>query len=132
MSLKVPVFYHSCNFTGPYTDEALKTVAKFPFVTIEKGQGVTLCASPPPHPTGCCLTLPLLRSGTGPRNYAEDKIVDTLRRVKAIDPNISTVFYYNSVLDWPFYKLHAEFLQHPDCSLPQSPLPRTAAAIPWA
>ena len=29
---QVPVFYHSCNFTGPYTDEALKTVAKFPFV----------------------------------------------------------------------------------------------------
>ena len=48
VSLQVPVFYHSCNFTGPYTDEALKTVAKFPFVTIEKGQGVTLCASPPP------------------------------------------------------------------------------------
>ena len=51
---QVPVFYHSCNFTGPYTDEAIKTVAKFPFVTIEKGQGVTLCASPrlptPPAP----------------------------------------------------------------------------------
>ena len=29
---QVPVFYHSCNFTGPYTDAALKTVAKFPFV----------------------------------------------------------------------------------------------------
>lgn len=62
--------------------------------TIEKGQGVTL--------------------GSSPGNYAEDKIVDTLRRVKAIDPNISTIFYYNSILDWPFYKLHEEFLQHPD------------------
>ena len=30
--VQVPVFYHSCNFTGPYTDDALKTVAKFPFV----------------------------------------------------------------------------------------------------
>ena len=67
-----------------------------------------------------------------------------MRRVKAIDPNISTIFYYNSILgshvrcfraysyrssssplvllthpdvattDWPFYKLHEEFLQHPD------------------
>ena len=46
--------------------------------TIEKGQGVTL--------------------GSSPGNYAEDKIVDTLRRVKAIDPNISTIFYYNSIL----------------------------------
>jgi hypothetical protein len=46
--------------------------------TIEKGQGVTL--------------------GSSPGNYAEDKILDTLRRVKAIDPNISTIFYYNSIL----------------------------------
>ena len=106
---KVPVFYHSCNFTGPYTDKGIEIMAKFvsndsdcgcsfagcnlttparvtscivgclftqPFVTIEKGQGVTL--------------------GSSPGNYAEDKIVDTLRRVKAIDPNISTIFYYNS------------------------------------
>jgi hypothetical protein len=34
--------------------------------------------------------------------------------VQAIDPNISTVFYYNSVLDWPFYKMHEEFVKHPD------------------
>ena len=36
---QVPVFYHSCNFTGPYTDEALKTVAKFPFVVISQPAG---------------------------------------------------------------------------------------------
>ena len=90
----VPVFYHSCNFTGPYTDAGVKIMAKFPMVTIEKGQGVTL--------------------GSGPGNYAEDKIVDTLRRIKAIDDNISTIFYYNSILDWPFYKLHADFVKHPD------------------
>ena len=78
-----PVFYHSCNFTGPYTDSAIATIAKFPLVTIEKGQGVTL--------------------GTGGEaGYAEDKIVTTLKRVKAANANISTIFYYNSVLDWPF------------------------------
>ena len=89
-----------------------------------------LPASPPA--TGC-LTLDPLRSGTGPGNYAEDKIVDTLRRIKAIDPNISTVFYYSSVLDWPFYKLHAEFLQHPDCSLPSPvPPPPHSRCIPCA
>jgi len=89
----VPVFYHSCNFTGPYTDEAVKIMAKFPMVTIEKGQGV---------------------QDPDDSRYAEDKIIDTLRRVKAIDSNISTIFYYNSVLDWPFYKLHEDFLQHPE------------------
>ena len=87
-----PVFYHSCNFTGPFTDAAIATMAKFPMVTIEKGQGVTL--------------------GTGPGNYAEDKIVATLKRVKALDANISTIFYYNSVLDWPFYEMHAKLLSN--------------------
>jgi len=94
----VPVFYHSCNFTGEYTDEALKTVAKFPMVTIEKGQEVALPAPP----------------------YAETKIGNTLKRVKALNKNISTIFYYNSVLDWPFYKLHEEFLNHKDWWLKKS------------
>ena len=52
-----------------------ETSKQFPMVTIEKGQGVTL--------------------GTGPGNYAEDKILATLKRVKAVDKNISTIFYYN-------------------------------------
>jgi len=68
-------------------------MSKFPLVTVEKGQGV--------------------QDESDPR-YAEDKIVDTLRRVKAKDANISTIFYYNSVLDWPFYKLHEDFLDHPE------------------
>ena len=85
-------FYHSCNFTGPYTDEALQVVAKFPMVTIEKGQQVF--ESPPP--------------------LAEDAIVATLRRVKALNSNISTIFYYNSVLDWPFYRLHQQMVEHPE------------------
>ena len=29
-----PVFYHSCNFTGPYTDAGVKIMAKFPMVRI--------------------------------------------------------------------------------------------------
>lgn len=36
----VPVFYHSCNFSGPFSDHAIEIMAKFPMVTIEKGQGV--------------------------------------------------------------------------------------------
>lgn len=87
------MFYHSCNFTGQFTDDAIRMMAKFPMVTIEKGQGV---ADPNDH------------------RYAEDKIIDTLRRVKALDSNISTLFYYNSAKDWPFYRLHAEHLMHPE------------------
>ena len=89
----VPVYYHSCNFTGAYTDAALDVVAKFPMVTIEKGQGV---------------------QDASDTRFAEDKIVDTLRRVKQRDANISTIFYYNSILDWPFYRLHADLVARPD------------------
>ena len=28
----IPVFYHSCNYTGAFTDVALQTIAKFPLV----------------------------------------------------------------------------------------------------
>jgi hypothetical protein len=58
-------------------------------VTIEKGQAVQVASG-----------------------YAEDKIVSVLKRVKEVDPNISTIFYYNSILDWPFYRMHEEFLKH--------------------
>jgi hypothetical protein len=91
----VPVFYHSCNYSGPYSDAALQVVAKFPMVTIEKGQQVFDGAP-----------------------FAEDAIVGTLKRVKALNPNISTIFYYNSVLDWPFYRLHEKFIRHPDWAVP--------------
>lgn len=89
----LPVFYHSCNLSGAFTSEAIKVVAKFPLVTIEKGQGVF---------------------DPDDKRFAEDKILDTLRRVKTADPNVSAIFYYNSLLDWPFYRLHEQFLQHPE------------------
>ena len=78
-------------------DEAIQIMARFPMVTIEKGQGVSL--------------------GTGPGNYAEEKILATLKRVKAVDKNISTIFYYNSVLDWPFYSLHAQLEKRLDLAV---------------
>eukprot|EP00329_Picozoa_sp_Boothbay-MS584-11_P000178 2720_1 len=34
--------------------------------------------------------------------------------IKQRDPTISTVFYMNSVLDWYFYRMHYQYLQHPD------------------
>ena len=36
----VPVFYHSCNFTGDYTDDALKIITKFPMVSRLQVQAV--------------------------------------------------------------------------------------------
>jgi hypothetical protein len=31
-------FFHSCNESGLFSEEALDTIVKFPLVTIEKGQ----------------------------------------------------------------------------------------------
>ena len=84
-------FIHTCNESGLFNDEALDAVVKFPFVTIEKGQG--------------------FNDGTG--RFAEQKIVEQLAAVKQRNPAISTVFYMNSVLDWYFYEMHKEFLAHP-------------------
>ena len=90
----VPVFFHSSNYTGPYDDEAIRIMARFPLVTIEKFQGPDSGYKYPLNPYKCC---------------EEDRIVKTLKRVKAINPNVSGVFYYNSVLDFPQYRLHEEF-----------------------
>merc|ERR1719468_1151693 len=92
----VPVFFHSCNFSGPYTDEAIAIMTKFPMVTIEKGQGVEDANAPRP---------------------AEEKIVSTLQRVKEADGNVSTLFYYNSLMDWSVYRMHEEFLNEPSWHL---------------
>ena len=32
----VPVFYHSCNYSGPFSAEAVSVIARFPLVVVEK------------------------------------------------------------------------------------------------
>lgn len=89
-SLANMTFFHACNMSGLYSEEALDVITKFPFVTVEKGQG--------------------FNDGTGRK--AEVKIVEQLKAVKDRDASIATVFYMNSVLDWYFYGMHDEYIQH--------------------
>jgi hypothetical protein len=93
----VPVFFHSCNFSGPFSAAAVAFVANHSFasVTVEKGQA--------------------LDSGDGA--FAEQRILAALRQFKAARPSIATVAYFNSVLDWPYYRLHADMLAHPQYAL---------------
>lgn len=86
----VPVFAHSCNMSAYWTQPAIETLARYPMVTIEKAHAVY--ASPP-------------------EADAEAKIVRDLLRVKAINPNVTAILYYNSVLDWPYYELHQQFAE---------------------
>lgn len=52
-----------------------------------------------------------------PACHEEVQIIEVLKNVKAIDENISTIFYYNSVLDFPQYNLHATMLADPSLML---------------
>ncbi|XP_065830203.1 uncharacterized protein [Oscarella lobularis] len=87
----VPVYSHLCNKTGPFNDAAIQVLARFPLVTIEKGQEANV--------SDCC---------------AEDKILAAAKQIKAVNSSVQVIFYYNSVLDWNQYRLHAEFLKHPE------------------
>lgn len=68
---------------------AIEIIAKFPLVVVEKGMDI---------------------NGPG---FAEDKIERALAAIKATNPNVSGIFYYNSAMDWPFYRLHQTFKEHP-------------------
>jgi len=75
----LPIFFHSSNSSGPVNEASLQLMARFPMVTVEKFQG------------------PCGNSGhASPACNQEQQIVDALKGVKEINPNVSTIFYYNS------------------------------------
>ena len=43
--------------------------------------------------------------------HVETYILDTLRRVKAVNPAVSGVMYLNTLLDFPFYSLHGRYVE---------------------
>lgn len=88
----LPVFHHGSNQSGIYSDEAIETLAKFPMVVIEKWQDIR-----------------------GSDNKTEDeRIMFEGRRIKAMNPNVSVIFYYNAVCDFQQYAQGPKFLQHPE------------------
>jgi hypothetical protein len=92
----VQPFLHFANTSGPFSDDAIAEMAKFPMLTIEKFQGP--CAATSKPPTDTC--------------HQEQLIVDILRRVKAVDASVCTIFYYNSILNFPQYDLSARFMEN--------------------
>eukprot|EP00755_Sulcionema_specki_P037539 Sspe_Gene.109149::Locus_88597_Transcript_1_1_Confidence_1.000_Length_1201::g.109149::m.109149 len=84
-------FFHSSNRTGWYTDEAIRFMARFRIVTIEKWMALDIANA-----------------------TMEDNIMRTLQDVKRANPATAAVFYYNSVCDFPQYKLYAKFEAMPD------------------
>lgn len=39
------------------------------------------------------------------------------KQIKAINPQVATVYYLNSVIDWPFYSLHDKMVANPSWRL---------------
>ena len=96
----LPVFIHVGNNSGPFNDAAIDVLAKFAMVTLDKWQGP--CGQQP---------------GATPACDEEGAMLAEARRIKRANPNVSTVLYWNSVLDFPQYALHAGMLARPELML---------------
>ena len=87
-------FFHRSNTSGPFADAAIGVMSKFQMVTIEKWQGIDV---------------------PGGNETMEKNIVGELKRVKDVNASVSTIFYYNSVCDFPQYdELYSQYVAMPE------------------
>ena len=88
----LPVFFHSANTTGPWSDAAVKAIARYPMATNEKSHAW----------------------GTASPGVTEETLnTHACRQVaEASNHTTATVYYLNSAIDWPFYRLHDAMVQH--------------------
>ena len=88
----LPVFFHSSNTSGLYSQQALQIIAKFQMVTIEKWQSFDVKDIDD-----------------------EDDMVAVMKAVKKVNPNVATYFYMNSFKDRPeMTRMAQQFDEHPD------------------
>ena len=74
----LPVFFHSSNSTGQYNDDAMKIIARYSMVTIEKWMGYDV------------------------KNVDdEDEMAVAMKAIKALNSSVSTYFYMSSFADLP-------------------------------
>ena len=90
----LPVFFHSSNSSGPYNNDALKVIAKFPMVTIEKYMGYEV-------------------KGIDD----EDEMVLAMVAVKKLNPKVATYFYMNAFRDRPQMTRMAREMEQYDYAL---------------
>eukprot|EP01047_Picozoa_sp_COSAG01_P040486 COSAG01_NODE_3412_length_6112_cov_2.531354_8_plen_448_part_00 len=96
----LPIFIHVGNNSGPFNDEAIGVMAKFAMVTLDKWMGP--CGQRPDATPAC---------------DEEGVMLAEARRIKRANPNVSVLLYWNSVLDFPQYTLHAGMLARPELML---------------
>ena len=96
----LPVFIQIGNNTGPFNDAAIDVLAQFDMVVLDKWQGP--CGQQPSATPAC---------------DEERVMLAEARRIKQVNPNVSTLLYWNSILDFPQYTLHAKMLANPELML---------------
>ena len=90
----LPVFFHSANTSGPWSDAAVKQIARYAMATNEKSHAM------------------LLPDGT--RQSEELAGPAACRQIAAEGTGTASFFYLNSVIDWPFnFKLHGQMQATP-------------------
>jgi len=87
----VPVYIHVGKFSGPLTDEEISLIARTSdFVCLEKGHGI------------------------GTLGSTERGIAHDARRLKAANPRMKVLFYWNTFLNYPLYDACGEVRRNPD------------------
>ncbi len=87
----VPIYIHFGKSTGPLSETELRFVARLSdFVCLEKGHGRG-------------------RSGSTEKGIARDA-----KRLKALNPGMKVLFYWNTFLNYPLYDACQEVAQHPE------------------
>ena len=88
----LPVFFHSSNSSGPWSDAAAKAIAKYAMATNEKSHAMLL--------------------PDGSRQSEEIAGPAACRQIAKEGTGTATFFYLNSVIDWPFnFKLHGDMVR---------------------
>ena len=85
----LPVFFHSANTSGEWSDAAVKQIARYAMATNEKSHAMLL--------------------PDGGRQSEELAGPAACRQIAAEGTGTASFFYLNSVIDWPFnFKLHSQ------------------------
>ena len=87
----LPTFIHCSNNTGEINDDTIKHMSTFPIVTVTKSQDSKTNASYCTYPC------------------EEDKIIHALHKIRNYSNSSRTIFYLNSVLNVPQYRLSTQF-----------------------
>lgn len=91
----IPIAFHGANKVRMYNSSEVAQLARYSMVTLEKWY--TLCGDQHPQQAG-------------PDCNVESKMATTFDAIKAINPNVTTLLYLNSMFNFGFYHLNQVLL----------------------